>query len=188
MVKRTCYRRVDAVQDRQLLEQNLTQYIRPSKTQSVAAVRTESLMKAVSAEGKHDKTSNEVTCTLIEFRWKKESLAPFISRTPAVTKSCAGAGEDPFEKMRDSITDTINRLQTIAQSEASQTHQCIKEIDSVLGNENQFRQVTRCGTSVTAQHPADQFRHSRHGCTAAMRETSTTWERTGGKETRCTGP
>ena len=56
VVKRTCWRRVDAVQDRQLLEQNLTEYIRPAKTQSVAAVRTESLLKAMSAEGKHDET------------------------------------------------------------------------------------------------------------------------------------
>ena len=74
---------------------------------------------------------------LIEVGWKKSSSSPSSARAsppllpthpPPVVKSCAGAGEDPFAKMKDSITDTINRVaderSVRSQSDASQ---CIKE-------------------------------------------------------------
>ena len=54
LVKRACKRRVDAVQNRQLLEPNLTEFIRQAKTQSVAAVsRQNSLIEAMSADTAH---------------------------------------------------------------------------------------------------------------------------------------
>ena len=76
------------------------------------------------------------------------TLAPFISGTSAVAKSCAGAGENPFAKMRDSTTDTVNRLQTKAQSEASQTHQCIKETVPRSSRSRVLRFSTRQRESV----------------------------------------
>ena len=47
------------------------------------------------------------------------ALSQTASRVSAVTKFCAGAGEDPFSKAKDSITDLINKSQMEASSEAS---------------------------------------------------------------------
>ena len=61
----------------------------------------------------------------LDFEWGEEhvdrGLAQLTLRIPAVVKSCARAGEDPFAKVKDSITDPINRLQTKAHSEVSQS-------------------------------------------------------------------
>ena len=60
---------------------------------------------------------------LIEVGWKKGSRSlSSVCASPQLSKSCELA-RTPFA----SITDMINTLQTKAQSEASQTHQCIKE-------------------------------------------------------------
>ena len=54
VVKRACKRRVDAVQNRQLLEQNLTEFIQQAKTQSAAAVSEQnSPIEAMSADAAH---------------------------------------------------------------------------------------------------------------------------------------
>ena len=45
------------------------------------------------------------------------TLAQPIPRVAAVVKFGAGAGEDPFAKVKDSITDLINKSQTKAPSE-----------------------------------------------------------------------
>ena len=61
---------------------------------------------------------------------KKEhsaSLAQLASRIGAVFKFGAGAGEDPFEKVKGLITDLIKRPQEQAFAEASQMADCDEE-------------------------------------------------------------
>jgi chromosome segregation ATPase len=61
---------------------------------------------------------------------KKEhsaSLAQLASRIGAVFKFGAGAGEDPFQKVKGLITDLIKKLQEEASAEASQKAYCDEE-------------------------------------------------------------
>ena len=59
------------------------------------------------------------------------------SRISAVMKASAAAGEDPFARVKDLITDFTNRLQTQASSEANHVsyrddelnHACVKKAD-----------------------------------------------------------
>ena len=55
------------------------------------------------------------------------ALAQLASRISAIMKFGAGAGEDPFVKVKGLITDLINRLQAEASSEASHKSYCDEE-------------------------------------------------------------
>ena len=56
------------------------------------------------------------------------ALSQFASRISAVMKFGAGAGEDPFAKVTELITDLIHRLQSEASSEASHKSYCDDEL------------------------------------------------------------
>ena len=181
VVKRACKRRVDAVQNRQLLEQSLTEFIRQAKTQSVAAVSEQnSLIQAMSADTAHSCERRTATLQIeskehtmrLDRGWLEEgiTLAQFISRTPAVAESCC---EDPFAKMRDSITDTVNKLRTKAQSEASQTHQRIKETVPRSSRSRVLRFSTRQRESVPGGDAMWDISHSSASCRSGT--PSSTW-------------
>ena len=61
---------------------------------------------------------------------KKDSaaLSQLASRISAVMKFGAGAGEEPFAKMKKLTTDSIDRLQAEVSSEASHKSYCYDEL------------------------------------------------------------
>ena len=71
----------------------------------------------------------KVVTMVRRFAKKKHSaaLAQLVSRTSAIMKFGAGAGVDPFMKVKGLITDLINRLQTEASSDASHKSYCDEE-------------------------------------------------------------
>jgi len=56
------------------------------------------------------------------------ALAQLASRIAAVVKYGAGAGEDPFVKVRGLITDMINKLEAEAEAEATEKAWCDEQI------------------------------------------------------------
>ena len=98
--KRACKRRVDVVQNCQLLKQNLTEFIGQANVRTELADRSDvcrhctQLRKmncntAGRKQGRHYETSNEVTCVLIDVGWKKESRSLSSSRAPPQLPSLA---------------------------------------------------------------------------------------------------
>ena len=68
--------------------------------------------------------------TVVRRLAKKEhsaALAQLVSRISAIMMFCAGAGADPFVKVKGLITDSINVLQSEASSEASHKSYCDEE-------------------------------------------------------------
>ena len=85
---------------------------------------------------------------------KKENLESDV----ADMKFDAGAGEDPFVKMKDLITDLINRLQAEASSEANQKFFCNEETSKATEKKEDLeadiaKHTSKLETAVSEGHP-----------------------------------
>merc|ERR1719383_506240 len=94
---------------------------------------TYSLFQVSSFTGVHttvDLKGFEVVTMVRRLAQKEHSaaLSQLASRISAVMKFGAGAGEDPFAKVKELITELINRLQSEASSEASHKSYCDDEL------------------------------------------------------------
>ena len=98
-----------------------------------AEVQTYSLFQESAVASFHttsDLKGFEVVSMVRKLAKKEHSaaLAQLASRISAIMKFGAGAGEDPFAKVKGLITELINRLQAEASSEATHKSYCDEEM------------------------------------------------------------